>query len=65
MPFSALVCYSLIYDPLNMKQGKWHYGPELYESAEAKAEALIQAELKRNGWAEGNCRCAARLIHSK
>ena len=34
MPFSALVCSSLIYDLLNMKQGKWHYGPELYESAD-------------------------------
>ena len=37
---------------VDKKQGKWHFGPELYESAEAKAEAVIQAELKRNGWAE-------------
>jgi hypothetical protein len=32
------------------KQGAWHYGPELVESAEAKAERLIADALKQRGW---------------
>ena len=30
--------------------GDWHYGPELMESAEAKAGRLIAVELQRQGW---------------
>jgi putative transposase len=37
---------------VDKKQGKWHYGPEFYESAEAKAEALIQSELQQKGYTE-------------
>ena len=34
------------------RRGEWHYGAELQESAEARAEGLIAAELKRRGWEE-------------
>ncbi len=32
------------------KRGHWHFGAELVESVEAKAERLIEAELQRKGW---------------
>jgi hypothetical protein len=32
------------------KAGRWHYGQELQESAEAKAERIVGAELKRRKW---------------
>ena len=32
------------------RRGEWHYGEELQESAEARAAAMIAAELKRKGW---------------
>jgi REP element-mobilizing transposase RayT len=32
------------------KRGVWHYGSELYQSAEEKAEKLIAAELKLQRW---------------
>ena len=34
------------------RRGEWHYGGELQESAEARAEGIIAAELKRRGWEE-------------
>jgi len=36
------------------KQGLWHYGPELVESAEAKAERLMAEALKERGWTAGH-----------
>jgi hypothetical protein len=35
---------------INEKAGSWHYGEELRESAEAKAERIVSEELKRLGW---------------
>jgi hypothetical protein len=35
---------------VNALAGEWHYGEELQESAEAKAERLVAAELKRGKW---------------
>lgn len=32
------------------KAGDWHYGEELRESAEAKAERIVLEELKRRKW---------------
>ena len=32
------------------RRGQWHYGEELQESAEERAEAIIAAQLKRQGW---------------
>ena len=37
---------------VNGKRSQWHYGEELQESAEAKAERLRAAELGRTGWRE-------------
>ena len=34
------------------RRGQWHYGEELRESAEERAEAIIVQELKRKKWAE-------------
>jgi hypothetical protein len=34
------------------RRGEWHYGQELRESAEERAEGLIRAALKRKGWTE-------------
>jgi REP element-mobilizing transposase RayT len=34
------------------KAGRFHYGEELRESAEAKAEEIVREELGRRGWAE-------------
>ena len=34
------------------RRGQWHYGEELQESAEERAEQLIRAELKAKGWTE-------------
>ena len=34
------------------QRGEWHYGHELIESAEAKAEGIIRQALTRKGWAE-------------
>ena len=36
------------------RQGDWHYGAELVESAQAKAERLLAAELAREGWTEAD-----------
>jgi len=36
------------------KQGAWHYGPELVESAIAKAERLIATALVERGWTEAH-----------
>ncbi len=36
------------------RQGDWHYGAELVESAHAKAERLIVTELERMGWTEAD-----------
>ena len=35
---------------VNAQAGGWHYGEELQESAEAKAERLVAAEMKRRKW---------------
>ena len=35
---------------VNAQAGEWHYGEELQESAEAKAQRLIAVELKRRKW---------------
>ena len=35
---------------ISERGGDWHYGPELMESAEAKAGRLIAVELQRQGW---------------
>lgn len=37
---------------VDQKRGRWHYGPELQESAEAKAERLIAEELQSRRWTE-------------
>jgi len=34
------------------RRGEWHYGEELQESAQERAERLIRAGLKRKGWTE-------------
>lgn len=34
------------------KAGKWHYGEVVQESAEAKAERMVRAEMKRRKWDE-------------
>jgi hypothetical protein len=34
------------------KRGKWHYGAELWESAQAKAQQLIAEELRGEGVTE-------------
>jgi len=36
------------------RRGAWHYGEQLQESAEERAEGLIRAALKRKGWTEKN-----------
>ena len=41
---------------MNERRGEWHYGEELQESAQAKAEELIGVELERKGWAERDLR---------
>jgi hypothetical protein len=38
------------------RRGEWHYGEELQESAEARAEKIIGGELKRKGWTEEDLR---------
>jgi len=35
---------------VSAKAGESHYGEELRESAEAKAEGIVRAEVKRRGW---------------
>ncbi len=37
---------------MSEKVGPEHYGAELVEAAEAKAERLVREELKRAGWTE-------------
>lgn len=39
-------------EQISEQRAQWHYGPELIESAEAKAEGMIKAALKRKGWTE-------------
>src|SRR5258706_9365468 len=39
-------------EQISTKRGRWHFGPELSESAEAKAERLIAEKLKAAGWRE-------------
>jgi len=34
------------------RQGKWHYGEELRESSEQKAERLVKAAMREYGWKE-------------
>jgi hypothetical protein len=34
------------------RRGEWHFGEELQESAEERAEGIIRAELKCGGWTE-------------
>ncbi len=41
---------------MNERRGEWHYGEELQESAQAKAEELIGVELERKGWGERDLR---------
>jgi hypothetical protein len=38
------------------RRGEWHYGEELQESAEARAEKIIGGELERKGWTEDDLR---------
>ena len=35
---------------VSAKAGAWHYGDELRESAQAKAERIVAEELKRRKW---------------
>jgi hypothetical protein len=37
-------------EAVSAKSGKWHYGEELKESAEEKAERIVAEELKRRKW---------------
>lgn len=37
---------------MTQQRGEWHYGAELQECAEAKAERLIERELATKGWTE-------------
>jgi hypothetical protein len=37
-------------EQVSARSGAWHYGEELRESAEAKAERIVKQELKRRGW---------------
>jgi REP-associated tyrosine transposase len=37
---------------MDQRRGEWHYGEELRESAEERAERIVKAELKRKGWVE-------------
>jgi REP element-mobilizing transposase RayT len=47
-------------DQVSAKSGIWHYGDELRESAEAKAERIVTEELQQRGWD-----AAALLIRRK
>jgi hypothetical protein len=38
---------------VNAQAGQWHYGEELRESAEVKAERIVAEELKRRKWDAG------------
>ena len=38
---------------VDARSGGWHYGTELRESAEAKAERIVAEELKQRGWSAG------------
>jgi hypothetical protein len=37
---------------MDQKRGRWHYGTELQESGEAKAERLLAEELRVRRWTE-------------
>ena len=37
---------------VSRKSGRWHYGEELRESEQAKAQRIVAEELKRGGWTE-------------
>jgi putative transposase len=37
-------------EAVSAKSGKWHYGEELKESAEEKAERIVAEELRRRKW---------------
>ena len=40
-------------EQVSAKQGAWHYGEELRESAEAKAERIVTEEMKQRKWDDG------------
>jgi len=42
------------------RQGEWHYGAELAESAAAKAERLVAGELVANGWTNAQLAAARK-----
>jgi REP element-mobilizing transposase RayT len=39
-------------EKIERKKGFWHYGEELKDSEEAKAQRLVKEELKQKGWTE-------------
>jgi len=39
-------------EKIESRKGFWHFGEDLKESDEAKAERLVKAELKKKGWSE-------------
>jgi len=41
---------------IESKKGPWHYGEELKDSDEAKAQRLMKKELKKKGWSEKDLR---------
>ena len=40
-------------EQVSAKKGAWHYGEELRESAEAKAERIVTEEMKQRKWDDG------------
>ncbi len=47
------------------RRGEWHYGEELQESAEARAEKIIGGDSKAKGGLRTTCGCGARETFSK
>ena len=41
-------------EQMEERRGKWHYGEELRESSEQKAERLVKAALREHGWKESD-----------
>ena len=37
---------------ISEQRREWHYGPELIESEEEKAQRLVEAALQKKGWTE-------------
>jgi len=52
-------------EQIEARQGANHYGAEVYESAEGKAQRLVTEELRRRGWKEGEFQKRAKGDQAK